>query len=436
MKKPLRRPEFALLLGLLAAAGIWYYTDSILIPFQVSDAAAKGVPRGNLSDLYPRWLGARELLLHERNPYSHEVTREIQGGYYGRPLEPERPNDPKDQQAFAYPLYVVFLLAPTVRLPFHDVQLGFRWLLVLLTIASVPLWLSALRWRPSPITVVTWIVIALGSFPAIQGLKLQQLSLLVCALLAACAAAVASGALALGGVLLALATIKPQLTAIMAAWLLLWAAADWRSRKRLTLSFAGTMAVLLLGSELLLPGWMAHFRAATADYWRYTGGGKSILDVGLGVVLGKTVALILLLALAIFCWRMRRKPADSSAFASTLVLVVAVTIVVIPTFALYNHLLLLPAFMLVTRSSAELWQKGSLPRFFLVLTGMAVFWPWFTAALADVALLFLPRQLLLKAWVVPLFLSLAVPLALLGMVVVCAPVLLRSGATTNSVESA
>src|SRR5205807_3730301 len=115
----------------------------------VADAAAHGKPRGNLSDLYPRWLGSRELLLHHSDPYSLELTQEIQTGYYGRPLDPARPNDPKDEQRFAYPVYVTFLLAPTIYMPFQTVQEGFRWLLVILTAATVPLWLRALTWRPS-----------------------------------------------------------------------------------------------------------------------------------------------------------------------------------------------------------------------------------------------------------------------------------------------
>ena len=69
-------------------------------------------------------------MLHHRDPYGPEVTREIQAGYYGRPLEPGRADDPKDQQGFAYPVHVVFLLAPTIGLPFPVVQTGFRWLLV------------------------------------------------------------------------------------------------------------------------------------------------------------------------------------------------------------------------------------------------------------------------------------------------------------------
>src|SRR5205085_10510246 len=113
------------LAALIVSASTWFYMDRILVGYQVSDAAAHDRPRGNLSDLYPRWLGARELLLRGRDPYREDITREIQTGYYGRPIDPTRPNDPKDQQAFAYPLYVVWLLAPTIALPFPLVQTAF-----------------------------------------------------------------------------------------------------------------------------------------------------------------------------------------------------------------------------------------------------------------------------------------------------------------------
>src|SRR5215813_2488871 len=87
-----RHPQLVLLLvvSLLASASTWFYVGRILKPAQVAEAEAHGRPRGNLSDLYPRWLGARELLLHGRNPYSREITVEIQQGYYGRALDPSR----------------------------------------------------------------------------------------------------------------------------------------------------------------------------------------------------------------------------------------------------------------------------------------------------------------------------------------------------------
>src|ERR1019366_8344099 len=205
----------------LAAASMWFYVDRILVGYQLADAAAHERPRGNLSDLYPRWLGARELLLHQRNPYGDDITIEIQKGYYGRVLDTARPDDPKDPQGFAYPVYVVFLLAPLVGLPFHEVQIFFHWLLVGLTAVSVWFWLRALRWRLPALAIALAVVLTLGSVPAVQGIKLQQLSLLVAALLAGSVACVASGFLFCGGVLLALATIKPQLAWPLVAWLLL-----------------------------------------------------------------------------------------------------------------------------------------------------------------------------------------------------------------------
>ncbi len=153
-----------LFLALLAATGMWFYVDRILVAHQVADAAANDHPRGNLSDLYPRWLGARELLLHHRNPYSDEVSLEIQKGYYGRALDPARPGDPKDRQGFAYPVYVVFLLAPLIGFSFHSVQLFFYWLLIALTAATVPLWLRALGWRPPPVAVAIAIRLRWAAF--------------------------------------------------------------------------------------------------------------------------------------------------------------------------------------------------------------------------------------------------------------------------------
>src|SRR5437660_9987810 len=136
---------FGLLIAVVLAASMWWYVQKLLIPYQRADAAAHGRPRGNLSDLYPRWLGAREFLLHHRNPYSPEVTREIETGYYGRTLDPGRVEDPRDQQGVAYPVYVVFLLAPTVHLPSPAVHQGFRCVLVALTDAPVARWVAAVR---------------------------------------------------------------------------------------------------------------------------------------------------------------------------------------------------------------------------------------------------------------------------------------------------
>jgi len=398
------------------ALAMWFWVQHIAIPHQESDAATLGIPRGNLSDLYPRWLGARELLLHGRDPYSPEITREIQAGYYGRPLDACRLNDPRDQQAFAYPVYVVFVLAPTVHLPFPTVQRSFLCLLVIATAASVVLWMRVLAWRPSLAITLAWIVLALGSFPAIQGFKLQQLTLLVAVLLAASVCLIVRGHLFAAGILLALTTIKPQLALLPVLWLGIWVMGNWRARQRLFWSFAGSMAVLFAASEWILPGWLGRFRAASAAYYQYTGGGRSVLDVLLPSIVGKAAALILVIVCIALVWQIRREPADTPGFRWSLVLVMATTLAVIPMFAPYNQLLLMPCLLEIFRTARFASGVNRLSRFLFSATGLVVVWPWLAAALLTIALVFLPASTVQRAWVVPLYTSLAIPVMVLALV--------------------
>jgi len=403
---------------------MWFYVQWVLVPYQKADAAAHGRPRGNLSDLYPRWLGTRELLLHHRDPYSSEVTREIQSGYYGRPLDPRRMddprfNEPKDQQGFAYPLHVIFLLAPTIGLPFPVVQAGFRWLLVILTLASVLLWLRVLRWRPSAATTAIIILLTLGSYAVVQGIKLQQLTLVVSALLAGCGAALVAGHFSLAGFLLALATIKPQLALPLAGWLTLWAVSDWRRRQSFIWSFALSMAIFLAASEYILPGWMKEFRDAVAAYRQYTGGAGSLLDVLTTPWLGKILAAVAVLAVVVMGWKVRRASHDSAAFSSILALVLAVTLVIVPSFAPYNQVLLLPAVFLITISWKDLWSRGSLTRVACGLGLLVVGWPWLASCGLMLASRFVSPSSLQKAWTVPLYTSLGIPLVVLGLLSLC-----------------
>src|ERR1700691_1945592 len=254
------------LLSILCAAGMWTYTERVLIPYQVSDAVAHDRPRGNLSDLYPRWLGARELLLHGRDPYAPDVSREIQAGYYGRPLDPARRNDPHDEQRFAYPLYVVFWLAPTIGLPFRIVQHGYFWVMLVLTSAGTLLWIRVLRWATPWSIQASMLVLTLGSLPVTQGLVLQQMSLLVAGFLAIAISLLVKDHGVAAGVLFAAASIKPQIVLFLLFWLAVWTFYDWRHRYRLAASYLLTMAILIAASEWYLPHWIPRFGQAILAY--------------------------------------------------------------------------------------------------------------------------------------------------------------------------
>ena len=403
---------------------MWFYVDQILVPYQSADAAAQQRPRGNLSDLYPRWLGARELLLHHRNPYGDDITREIQEGYYGRALDATRPDDPKDQEGFAYPVYVVFLLAPLIAVPFPLLMTMFYWFLAVITVASVWLWLRALRWRLAPVDVLTFLLFTMGSFSAVQGIKLQQLSLLVAALLAASVAATVSGSLFVGGALLALATIKPQLAWPLVAWLLVWAVSDWRARRKLAFGFALVMTLLLAGAEAILPGWWRLFANAIAQYRQYTRS-QSVLEVILNVfsgsaaaarIGGQILAAAAILACAAILWKLRREPVDTSGFASGPALALALTVVVVPMYAPYNQVLLLPTILLLVRERAAFSSQSRVRRLAYSLGVLMVGWQWAASLCLTVIYLLVSRTLALKGWQWPFYATFALPVWVFALV--------------------
>jgi hypothetical protein len=407
-----RKSIFGVLLALLCAMSMWFYVDRVLIAHQRSDAAVLGRPRGNLSDLYPRWLGSRELLLRHRNPYSAEVTREIQRGYYGRELDPRRPGDPIDQQAFAYPTYVAFLLAPTIRLPFEAVRNGFIWLLLAITAASVWFWLHAFGWVPRLYAASTIALLTLGSFPVVQGLKLQQLTLLVAFIIAMSTALLAKGKLFLAGIAMAIATIKPQLVAPLLLCLMLWAFRDWARRQRFVWGFALTLLALSAAAQVVLPGWIGHFLSALRAYRQYAGG-KSLLDELLSPAVGQVTAAGVLVLLLVVCWRFRQSSASSREFQYLLAAVLGTTVVVIPMFAPYNQILLLPVVLVLLRECRDLWNRNFLSKGASLLAALVIGWPWVAAMALTITSLWVSPPTLQRAWMVPLYTTFALPFALL-----------------------
>jgi hypothetical protein len=406
------------LLTCLAAASMWFYVDRILVSYQITEAAEHNRPRGNLSDLYPRWLGARELLLHGRNPYSPEIATEIQRGYYGRPIDPSRPDDPRDQQGFAYPVYVVFLLAPLIGFTFHAVQLFFHWSLIGLTGGSVLLWLRALRWKLSLPVIASCVLLTLGSVPAVQGIKLQQLSLLVGALLAAAAASVAGGYLVAGGAFLALATIKPQLAWPVVAWLVIWAVSDWKVRRRLLYSFAATMALLLIASEVVLPGWLGMFLDAVRQYHQYTKN-ESVLDQlvnwALGPHGGAVLAALAAAATAPALWKLRRESGGSEGFGMAIALVLALTVLIVPMYAPYNQVLLLPSIFWLARQWSGSIGRSHAMRATYAVAGLALGWQWL-ASLCVVGVWVLSPATAMQWWKAPFYATFALPVVVFALV--------------------
>jgi Glycosyltransferase family 87 len=401
--------KLAVVVAVFLCAASWSYLNRVLIPHQKAESAARGIPRGNLSDLYPRWLGSRELLMHHRDPYGSDVTREIQAGYYGRPLDPALKNDPTDQQAFAYPVYVAFLLSPTVGMSFDQVQTLFKWMLGILTLASVPLWLRAVDWRLPPIATVAIALFVFSTFPVVQGIALQQLSLLVAPMIAACVFLLVQDSGIAAGALLGLATIKPQIAAPLAGWLLLWSASDFKRRWKFAAAFVFALIVLVSAGQLLLPGWIREFILAMQDYLSYNPS-KTLLDGLLGHGFAVVVEFLLVAVTVLTCWRARLSLAGSTEFSRVTALVLAVNVLVIPSIAPYNQLLLLPGVFLVVRGWNQSQKAHSAVRIVRGTAAAYMAWYWISVSALTIASFFTPAEQ--RYWMAPLWASIVLPFLL------------------------
>ncbi len=402
--------------SVILAVGGWLYLQRVLIAHQVRDAAANNRPRGNLSDLYPRWLGARELLLHGRDPYSAEVTREIQAGYYGRPLDTTRSGDPRDKAGFAYPVYVVFFLSPTVKLPFAIVQRSFFWLLVFLTAVSTVLWFRVVHWSPPVATQCAALTLALGSIAVMQGLKLQQISLLITALICGVIILLAADYVVAAGVLLAIASVKPQLVILLLVWLAIWTLGDWRRRYRLAVSFGLSMAILLAASEWVLPHWIPRFWHALGEYRDYAPS-SSVMDGLIGTPWSRALELLAVAGLVGACWKERRHAANSESFAFMASMVLATTVLVLPMPAQYNQVFLIPALLFLTKERGSIWRRNILDRILMATMASLLLWSWVASAVLA-GLSFVAPERAERAWAAPIWTTPQIPVAVAALMLV------------------
>jgi glycosyl transferase family 87 len=304
----------------------------------------------SLNDLYPIWLGSRELLVHHRNPYSRELNAEIQTAFYGAPLPPG--DNEEKQCCFAYPVYVSFLLAPALGSSFQSVSRVVLWLLVLATAASVACWLAVIGrsvvslWLAIPLVVV--------SPPVAEGLDLRQLALFVVALLSVTAVLARHNHFTLAGLVLGCATIKPQMSILPVAWMLLWSLNDWGKRKKLFIGFVAMLAVLLIAGEIVMRDWIPHF-IAQMEYYRHVTG-QGMLDVLYGRSAGLILALVSALGLLFVMWRRR----TASDFMPMLAFLLAIEVFVMPGMkSLFNLVLVTPGIFVVLRKYPAVYRARS-----------------------------------------------------------------------------
>ena len=379
------KPWAWLLAGIVASAISWTYMHRILLPWEHYVDVERGQVKEAMGDLYPRWVGTRELLLHGVNPYGADVSHKIQFGFYGHPIEQsyDKPQfEIIDEQRFAYPVYVVFLLAPTIHVDFAKLQAWAPVLLGALTAISVWLWLGVLRWRPPAWLTLALVLFVLSSPQIAQGLRLRQVGLLVAFLLTVATWCVTRNRLFAAGVLLAVATIKPQMVALIMVWFFLWTLGDWKKRWPLVGGFALALGLLVGGGDILVPRWLSYFIEGVEAYRKYFPTTSPVRLI-LGNWIGGILSVLGVIVLLNYAWTRRKAATESPEFPQVLSLFFVASLLVLPLLTPYNQVLLLLPILILVRDWRALSRWGRAG--FSVLTA----WPF----VSSVALLVDPPQL-------------------------------------------
>src|ERR1019366_9054345 len=355
-----------LTLAVVGAASMVYYHLGLFMPRVEKAQAAKHLAGeywfGN--DFYPIWLTSRQWLREGRDPYSPALTREIQIGLLGRPLDSQFSTDPpNDYRAFAYPAFTDLLLWPVSEIPFRTLRIVWVALLTILLAAAVVSWVRALSWHVSGISLAITLLLTLCSYQELEGFYAGQLGLLV-------------------GILLAASFL------LIAASLAVW------------------------------PRWIQSWVNVIKGFPRYSRPplAKELLGSSLGSHVGTPLIALLLMTALVLAWRGRAAAAGSYEFWLTLSTLLALTtITLLPGQSVCDHVILLPGIFLLACRSASHNSTRTL-RALLAIGAVVLLWPWLAAVGLVVLRPFLPPELFYSKalFALPLRTAAAFPFVVLG----------------------
>lgn len=236
----------------IAPARFWFVSIILLPGILVgmtwaNHRFAEQNPGGN--DFLVHWMGTRALLIDGLSPYSDETARRIQTMAYGRPAR-----SGEHELRVAYPLYSEIIFAPFALVGDYDWARA-TWMTAL-EVALVGLALLSLRltgWRPGVWFLPLFLLFALLWYHGLRPLVNGNAVILVALMLTGAMAALQAGRDELAGILLAFATIKPQVAVLPILFVFVWALSARRGR----LAFWTIATFILLSGVAMffLPDW-------------------------------------------------------------------------------------------------------------------------------------------------------------------------------------
>ena len=315
------------------------------------------VPGAN--DFYPRWRGAQLFWQDGIDPYSQAATEAIQRDMYGRLAY-----ESEDQVLFVYPFYVVFFIRPLINTEYSWVQAIWLVLVLFSLMAAVVLTLKLFEWKMPPWLLAIALIWSVIFYNSTRTIILGQFAGLIYLWIVGTLLSLKYEKDILAGILLALTTIKPQMSYLLIPALLIWGVGQKRWR------FLGSSCIsmlLLMGISFLYePSWLFNFIDQVINYPGYTFTG-SPLWVLTGVYfpqLGKPVEYLMIGSLLVYLfWNWRWLPklrADSNHFLFILGLTLIVTNMIVVRTATTNYIIMFVPLFMILHIFSQRAKRGNL----------------------------------------------------------------------------
>lgn len=310
-------------------------------------------PGGN--DFLARWMGARYWVMEGISPYDERVSLASQNMIYGHPADISQG---EDKSHFVYPLHSMLFFAPFGPLNYPVARALWTTLvqvcLFLLAIASLRL----VDWRVPPYKVVALIVFTLLWYHGLRTIILGQFAAVNALIITLALLLILRKQDFVAGLLLALATAKPQMVFLLIPFVMLWAASV---RRRDIIGGLLIGMVILLGvSFALLPSWLMEWLRQLLDYPSYTMQTGSPLSMIADSMPGirrplslflHTVFIVYMLLEWALAWGK-----DERWFRWTALMTIVITNMVAYRTATTNFMMMLPALFLIFSVMEARWR--------------------------------------------------------------------------------
>ena len=169
------------------------------------------------------------------------------------------------------------------------------------------------------------------------------------------------------------------------------------------------MTVLIGASEIILPQWYKEFIAGIGPYLHYTQATSGVREL-FGSIGAYALCLVCATIVIFAVWLANAASPGSSEFTMAAIFALVFTSLAVPSLAPHNEVLVIPAFLLLARKKAAIWQMGIIARSLWKAAFLVIGWPLVTGSFLISALLITHDVRVFRYWDLPLKTNPTIPL--------------------------